>query len=190
MERLRTRVSVLDRQRRHRSTARAVQRLLPEPESWLDVGTGDAHFPETARELFPYTSFDGLDPTARVARARHAERVEEAFAGNVTDPHITTILRARYDVVSLLRHRSPVQDPAEELRAALTLLRPTGLLLVETPTAQSAELRARLESHGCTIASASRHLLGLLPPTHRLIARHPLGPTRRPGLPQGPYGRP
>lgn len=61
--RVSTRVSTLDARRRHRALARAILRLLPEPESWLDVGTGDAHFPETAKTLFPYTSFDGLDPT-------------------------------------------------------------------------------------------------------------------------------
>ena len=171
MERLRTRVSVLDRQRRHRSTARAIHRLLPEPESWLDVGTGDAHFPETAKEFFPYTSFDGLDPTTSVAYAHHAERIEEAFTGHVTDPHITTILRARYDVVSLLRHRSPVPDADKELRAALTVLRPGGLLLVETPSLQSDELRTRLDSHDCTIVATSRHVLGRFPQTYRVIAR-------------------
>ncbi|MBK3571399.1 class I SAM-dependent methyltransferase, partial [Streptomyces sp. MBT62] len=103
MNSLRTRVSALDERRRHRTLARAILRLLPEPESWLDVGTGDAHFPETAKGLFPYTSFDGLDPTPRVVRARAAERIEEAYAGHLTDPHITSALHARYDVVTLLR---------------------------------------------------------------------------------------
>jgi len=171
MKRLRTRVTVLDRQRRHRSTARAILRLLPEPESWLDVGTGDAHFPETAREFFPYTSIDGLDPTPRVSYARHAERVEEAYAGNVTDAHITTILRARYDVVTLLDDRSPAPDPAAELGAALTLLRPGGLLLVEVAPPLSYGLRARLESQDCTIVATSRHVLDRFPYTCRIIAR-------------------
>lgn len=80
MNSLRTRVSSLDERRRHRVLARAILRLLPEPESWLDVGTGDGHFPEAAKELFPYTSFDGVDPTPRVVRARAAERIEEAYA--------------------------------------------------------------------------------------------------------------
>lgn len=48
--------------RRLRSTARAML-PFPEPESWLDVDTGDADFPEAARAFFPYTAFDGLDPT-------------------------------------------------------------------------------------------------------------------------------
>src|SRR4051812_35679040 len=52
--------------RRHRRAARTMLALLREPESWLDVGTGHADFPRRAREFFPYTSFDGLDPTLRV----------------------------------------------------------------------------------------------------------------------------
>lgn len=147
MKRLRTRVSDLDRRRRHRSTARAILRLLPEPESWLDVGTGDARFPEAAKELFPYTSFDGVDPTARVEEAREAERVEEAYVGSLTDERIATALRARYDVVTLLRP----PDPAGELRAALAVLRPGGYLLLEGVDAPAEELRAELESKGCTI---------------------------------------
>ncbi|MFG2793088.1 class I SAM-dependent methyltransferase [Streptomyces sp. NPDC048419] len=173
MNSLRRRVSAVDRHRRHRSTARAIQRLLPEPESWLDVGTGEAHFPETARELFPYTSIDGLDPGPRVAYARHLERIEEAYAGHVTDRHITAILRGRYDVVTLLDRRSPVPDPRTELHAALTLLRPGGLLLVEAAPQDSYELRRRLEAQDCVIVAASRHVLDRLPYTYRIIARRP-----------------
>ncbi|GAA3789615.1 hypothetical protein GCM10022403_024920 [Streptomyces coacervatus] len=158
-------------QRHHRATARVILRLLPEPESWLDVGTGDARFPETARELFPYTCFDGLDPTPRVSYARHAERVEEAFVGDVTDPHITTILRARYDVVTLLRHRTPAPDFRAELRAALMLVRRGGLLLVEARPSQLRALRTQLQFHGCATVATSRHFLGQFPYTHRTIAR-------------------
>ncbi|MEV0904601.1 methyltransferase domain-containing protein [Streptomyces hokutonensis] len=168
MNSLRTRVSALDERRRHRALARAILRLLPEPESWLDVGTGDAHFPETAKELFPYTSFDGLDPTPRAVRARAAERIEEAYAGHLTDPHITSALHARYDVVSLLRDRTPAPDPAAELHAALTVLRPGGLLLLE---GRPDDLRAQLEPQDCEIVPEHRRLPDRLPAPQRLIAR-------------------
>ncbi|MFJ4790599.1 methyltransferase domain-containing protein [Streptomyces sp. NPDC088794] len=144
---LRARADDLDRRRRHRSTARALLRVEPEPESWLDVGTGDAQFPATAKELFPYTSFDGIDPTARVLAAREEERVEEAYVGDLTDPQLTRALRARYDVVTLLHPPTPDED----LRAALTLLRPGGLLLLETPRPRVDALRTELESQGCEI---------------------------------------
>lgn len=118
--------------RRHRSAARAI---LPygEPESWLDVGTGYGRFPRAAREFFPYTSFDGLDRTARVEHARAAGRVEEAHRGTLTDPEVAGRLRGRYDVVSMLGHLSRVPDPDAELAAAVDALRPGGFLLVELP---------------------------------------------------------
>jgi SAM-dependent methyltransferase len=154
--------------------ARAMLRRCPEPESWLDVGTGDADFPRTARGYFPYTSFDGVDPTHRVLRARAADRVEEAYVGRLTDPHIAARLRARYDVVSLFHHLERVPNPRAELRAALHVLRPGGHLLLDVAdprrlfalppgTSHPVGLRAELEARGCTVLTGER--------APRLIAR-------------------
>ncbi|MFH8974115.1 class I SAM-dependent methyltransferase [Streptomyces sp. NPDC017890] len=159
---------------RHGLAARAMLRRRPEPESWLDVGTGDADFPRTARTHFPYTSFDGLDPTHRVLRARAVGRVEEAYVGRLTDPHIAARLRARYDVVSLFHHLERVPDPRAELRAALHVLRPGGHLLVDVAdprrlltlppgASHPVDLRAELAARGCTVLTGAR--------SHRVIAR-------------------
>ncbi|MEU3826785.1 class I SAM-dependent methyltransferase [Streptomyces sp. NPDC029080] len=118
--------------RRHRATAWRLS-ALREPESWLDVGTGHARFPEAAKEFFPYTSFDGLDPTARVEQALLEGRVEEAHRGCLTTPGTAARLRARYDVVTMFHHLQHAPDPRAELRAALTVLRPGGHLVVEVP---------------------------------------------------------
>ncbi|GAT81047.1 hypothetical protein STXM2123_1748 [Streptomyces sp. F-3] len=118
--------------RRHRWDAH-LMRGVGEPEAWLDVGTGHGRFPGAAQEVFPYTSFDGLDPTPRVEQARAAGRVEEAHIGHLADPHIAERLRGRYDVVSIFHHLAHVPDPRAELRGALTVLRPGGHLLVELP---------------------------------------------------------
>ncbi|MEU9214764.1 class I SAM-dependent methyltransferase [Streptomyces sp. NPDC048415] len=117
---------------RHRAAARAML-SYGEPESWLDVGTGYGHFPAAAKEIHPYTAFDGLDPTRRVEKAHAAGRVEEAHLGRLTDPRVAARLRARYDVVSMFHHLEHTPDPREELRAALAVLRPGGHLLVEVP---------------------------------------------------------
>jgi SAM-dependent methyltransferase len=166
-----------------RRRLRAAARALPgrgEPESWLDVGTGDAGFPLVARQVFPYTSFDGLDATPRVVRARDAGRVEEAHVGRLADPALTARLRARYDVVSMFHHLPRTPDPRAELRAALAVLRPGGHLLIDLPDPRSAparllgrhwaghgqphhlhlprpaNVRAELESHGCTVLAVGR----------------------------------
>jgi SAM-dependent methyltransferase len=168
-----------DRPRRGRllATARAMLRF-PEPESWLDVGTGDAAFPEAAKKVFPYTSFDGVDSTSRVEWARAAGHVEEAYTGELTEPHLAAHLRARYDVVSVLHHLHRTPEPREQLRAALTALRPGGHLLLELPDPDSAfaallgrwwhprtrpghllprsNLRAELAEQSCTVVTTTR----------------------------------
>ncbi|MFE5212623.1 class I SAM-dependent methyltransferase [Streptomyces sp. NPDC056600] len=123
---------------RHRLAARAVLAVVPEPESWLDVGCGYGHFCEAARAWFPYTSFDGLDAGARVEEAWRAGRVEEAHRGVPGDPAVTLRLRGRYDVVSL---RGTRLRPAE-LRALRPLLRPGGHLLADPSPEAPAALTA------------------------------------------------
>ncbi|MFF9601418.1 class I SAM-dependent methyltransferase [Streptomyces sp. NPDC014684] len=165
--------------RRHRAAAHALS-ALPDPESWLDVGTGHARFPEAAKEFFPYTSFDGLDPTARVEQALLEGRVEEAHRGYLSSPGTAARLRARYDVVSMFHHLQHAPEPRAELRAALAVLRPGGHLVVEVPDPRCAfaallgrwwwsygqprhlhlptlaNLRAELERQGCTVLVTDR----------------------------------
>ncbi|WP_329216511.1 class I SAM-dependent methyltransferase [Streptomyces sp. NBC_01485] len=162
-----------------RATARAML-PFPEPESWLDVGTGDAPFPAAAKEVFAYTAFDGVDPTARVERAQAAGRLDEAHVGHLTTPEILSRLRGRYDVVSMLHHLEHTRDPRRELAAALAALRPGGHLLLELPDPASASaallgkwwpshdqprhlhliplanLRTELQAQGCEIVVTDR----------------------------------
>jgi len=186
--------------RRHRAAARAMLRF-PEPESWLDVGTGEGAFPAAAKRYFPYTAFDGVDTTRRVQKARASGHIEEAHRGRLTDERIVNSLHARYDVVSMFHHLEHTPDPREELRAALRALRPGGHLLIEVPDPHGAfgtllgrwwpwyaqprhlhlmplaNLVTELESQRCTIIAADhrepRALLrrARLANTYRIIAR-------------------
>ncbi|MFH8340942.1 methyltransferase domain-containing protein [Streptomyces sp. AM6-12] len=147
---------------RHHLTARALSRL-PEPESWLDVGTGEGRFPEAAKRFFPYTSFDGVDPTDRVERALAEGRVEEAYRGGL--PDVAPRLHSRYDVVSLL---GPPTDPAD-LRCAYLVLRPGGHIVLGagwSPTA--AEIPPRTLLTGIHRIPFLSH--------HRIVARKPTAP--------------
>ncbi|KUF15361.1 class I SAM-dependent methyltransferase [Streptomyces silvensis] len=117
---------------------RALSRIV-EPESWLDVGTGRARFPAAAKELLPYTAFDGLDGDPGLAEAVRRGRIEEAHRGRLTD--LAGRLAGRYDVLSMIHYLQRRPDPRAELRAARTVLRPGGHLLIEAPDPQSRSAR-------------------------------------------------
>lgn len=154
--------------RRLRALARRLSRILGEPESWLDAGTGDALFPSVAQEFFPYTSFDGVDPAPGVLWARAAERIEEAYVGHVTDTGLTS----RYDVVSLLHTLEHAPDPRAELTAALTALRPGGHVVLQLHTGATVftpgDVDTELRHSGCTVLT--RRPNAWLP-VQRILAR-------------------
>ncbi|MFJ4712178.1 class I SAM-dependent methyltransferase [Streptomyces sp. NPDC088785] len=120
--------------KRHREAARAMFRHI-EPESWLDVGTGPCHFPAAAKEVLPYTAFDGLDIGDAVEAGRRAGRIEEAHRGFLTE--LAPRLAGRYDAMSMFHYLEHSLDPREELKAARRVLRPGGHLMIELPDPES-----------------------------------------------------
>ncbi len=120
--------------RRHRAAADALLRF-GEPESWLDVGTGRALFPAVAKEDHPYIAFDGLDTGAVVELAVADGHIEEGHRGTLTA--LAPRLAGRYDAMSMFHHLEHATDPRAELRAARTVLRPGGHLLIETADPES-----------------------------------------------------
>ncbi|MFH8291991.1 class I SAM-dependent methyltransferase [Streptomyces sp. NPDC018059] len=116
--------------RRHLARARAL-REFDEPECWLDVGTGRALFPALAKQVLPYTSFDGLDPGKGIEVAVRRGRVEEGHRGTLTG--LADRLAGRYDALSLFHQLERGPDPRAELAAARTVLRPGGHLVIESP---------------------------------------------------------
>ncbi|QIB46200.1 class I SAM-dependent methyltransferase [Streptomyces aureoverticillatus] len=117
---------------------RALSRF-DEPESWLDVGTGRARFPAAAKDVLPYTAFDGLDSDPALAEGARRGRIEEAHRGRLTD--LAGNLAGRYDALSMIHYLQRRPDPRAELRAAATALRPGGHLLIEAPDPESRSAR-------------------------------------------------
>ncbi|MFD8997562.1 class I SAM-dependent methyltransferase [Streptomyces abikoensis] len=163
--------------KRYRAAARSV---LPfcRPKRWLDVGTSKGHFPQAAREIHPSTVFDGLDIGEGVEHAERLGRVTEGHRGRLTD--LAPKLAGRYDVVSMFHCLEHTPDPRQELAAALAVLEPGGHLVIEVPDPECltsrilgrwwmpyfqpqhlhliplANLRAELESLGCTVVAVDR----------------------------------
>lgn len=114
--------------KRRLAGVRAV-RAFDEPECWLDVDTGAAHFPDLAKQVLPYTSFDGIDRGRGVAEGVRRGRIEEGRRGTLTG--LAGSLAGRYDAMSMFHCLQRGPDPRAELRAARTVLRPGGHLLIE-----------------------------------------------------------
>ncbi|QCC77724.1 class I SAM-dependent methyltransferase [Nocardioides daphniae] len=103
----------------------------PAPARWLDVGSGHAHFCLVAREMFPGTSFEGLDLGSAIDDAAHRGWIDRSFRGMF--PDVAPELAGQFDVVSMHHYLEHTREPAEELDAAATALRPGGLLMIEVP---------------------------------------------------------
>ncbi|MGO1057454.1 methyltransferase domain-containing protein [Crossiella sp. CA198] len=101
------------------------------PERWLDVGTGHAHFCNQAKEIWPQTSFDGIDLSSGVELAQRRGRIDRAYRGFF--PDLAPSMAGAYDAVSMFHYLEHVTDPVAELRAAHTALKPGGHLVIEVP---------------------------------------------------------
>jgi len=101
------------------------------PRRWLDVGTASGHFPETAAEVFPSTTFDGLDMSDGVLAAQEAGRIATGYQGQF--PELSHQLAGRYDQVSMIHYLEHTRDPLAELDAAARVLADGGWLFIEQP---------------------------------------------------------
>ncbi|MBJ8348322.1 class I SAM-dependent methyltransferase [Antrihabitans sp. YC2-6] len=105
------------------------------PRTWLDVGTGLAHFCATARDILPGTEFDGLDRGDNVEEAERRRWVRRGYRGMF--PELADDIAGRYDVVSMHHYLEHTRDPFEELSAAAKVLDTGGYLLIEVPDPES-----------------------------------------------------
>jgi SAM-dependent methyltransferase len=104
------------------------------PKSWLDVGTGHAHFCAAAAEVWPDAVFDGLDQGAGVKEAEDRGWITTAYRGEFRD--LADVLTGRYDVISMHHYLEHTRDPLAEIDTAARVLPPGGYLLIELPDPQ------------------------------------------------------
>jgi SAM-dependent methyltransferase len=105
------------------------------PRRWLDVGTGHGHFCLLARQIWPQTSFDGLDMGSSVDLAARKGWIDIAYRSAF--PDLAPKLEGTYDVVSMHHYLEHTREPLEELAAASLALQPGGHLLIELPDPES-----------------------------------------------------
>ncbi|MFB9908668.1 class I SAM-dependent methyltransferase [Allokutzneria oryzae] len=101
------------------------------PRTWLDVGTGHGHFCNAAKEIWPQTSFHGLDMSEGVPIAERRGWIDRGYRGMFVD--LAPSMPDRYDVVSMFHYLEHAKDPHQELEAATKVLRPGGYLLIDVP---------------------------------------------------------
>jgi SAM-dependent methyltransferase len=109
------------------------------PHRWLDVGAGHGHFCCAASTIFPDTDFDGLDISEEVDQASRAGWIHRAYRGTL--PALSADLSGTYDVVSMFHYLEHTLNQRTEIRAARTVLKPGGLLIIELPNPECAYAR-------------------------------------------------
>src|SRR5262249_22966704 len=102
-----------------------------EPSYWLDVGAGHGHFCCVARQVWPHTTFDGLDFSESIEEAVRRRWVTRGYRGLF--PSLAPALEDAYDVVSMGQYLEHTRDPEAELVAARQVLTSDGYLLIEVP---------------------------------------------------------
>jgi SAM-dependent methyltransferase len=114
----------------YESRARAVAPFLT-PSHWLDIGAGYGHFAHAAREIWPDTTFDGLDQGTALAVGHARGWLDNIHQGQLVD--LATDLTGRYDVVSMFHYLEHLTEPRAQLDLAAQLLAPGAYLMVEVP---------------------------------------------------------
>ncbi len=109
------------------------------PRNWLDVGAGYGHFCHAAKQIWPHTTFDGLDLGTGILTAQHRGWISHAY--QALFPDLAPTIAGRYDVVSMHHYLEHTTDPLQEIKAAAQVLPPGGHLIIEMPDPQSTMAR-------------------------------------------------
>ena len=124
----------------YRRRAETIRTERPDvPRRWLDIGTGGGHFCHIAHEVFPDTSFDGLDMSTGVLEGQRRGWLDTAYHGMLIDREDD--IAGQYDQVSLYHYLEHTREPLAELDAAVKALSPDGWLLIEQPDPEAVVAR-------------------------------------------------
>lgn len=120
----------------HQSYVELVRNQVPRG-SWLDVGCGHGRLAEFAAAA-GYEAF-GVDPNPlAVEAARQRLGPDRVFEGTLETAHLPA---DRFAVVSLVGTVEHLKRPLQTLREILRVLKPGGLILVQTPNLASLQYR-------------------------------------------------
>jgi SAM-dependent methyltransferase len=113
--------------------ARFVERTVEQaPARWLDVGAGHGHFANVAHDLLPATRIEGIDLSSSIEEAERRRWIDKGYRALFPEA-AGDLARDPYDVVSMSHYLEHTREPAAEIAAAATVLRPGGHLFIEVP---------------------------------------------------------
>jgi SAM-dependent methyltransferase len=117
--------------------ARFVEKSVEQPPArWLDVGAGHGHFANVAQDLLPATRIEGVDLSSSIEEAERRRWIAKGYRALFPEA-ADDLARDPYDVVSMSHYLEHVREPAAEIVAAATVLRPGGHLFIEVPDPDS-----------------------------------------------------
>ncbi len=122
--------------RTFRRRLRYLERHLPARGRALDVGCAAGYFLQALRERG--WEVQGVEPSPAVARHARETAGLDVHAGDLASAPFAP---ASFDAISFWDVIEHLPDPAADLRRAATLLRPDGVLILETQNVESAFAR-------------------------------------------------
>jgi SAM-dependent methyltransferase len=106
------------------------------PARWLDVGAGHGHFANVAQDVLPATRIEGIDLSSSIEEAERRRWIAKGYRALFPEA-AGDLARDPYDVVSMSHYLEHTREPAAEITAAATVLRPGGHLFIEVPDPDS-----------------------------------------------------